>query len=463
MTQTAAVIRHCEITPEALSPLDGPSCETTKAAEALNLKRALLSSFVGATLEWYDFFLYGAVAGLVFGRLYFPGFEPVVATILSYATFAVGYVGRAFGGIVFGHFGDKLGRKKMLILTLWIMGIGTTAIGCVPTAAQIGIWAPILLILCRLLQGIGLGGEWGGAILMSVESAPRHKRAFYGTLPQVGLAVGLLLASGVIGFLSIFLSEEAFMTWGWRSAFISSFVLLFVGNYIRNKVSETKDFAEVKAKNAEVKSPLMLAFKRYPKMMVACMGARCIDGVAFAVFSVYSLSFLTTHGMPRSTALMVVTVASLFMGICMPLWGLLADKVGKTTIFGINSFILAGASFFAFWIFRYHADSFILAVLALGLTFGVIYSGIFGIMSSMFADSFEPSIRYSAMSFVYQVSGIPTAGCAPMLATFLVAANGGDPWYLCWFICGIGIMSGLCTVWMTRLKNSGYCDSYTVQ
>lgn len=208
------------------------------------LKRAVTSSFVGAVLEWYDFFLYGAVAGLVFGKLYFPNFDPVMATILSYATFAVGYVGRALGGIIFGHFGDKLGRKKMLVLTLYIMGIGTCAIGLIPTFDQIGIWAPILLIICRLAQGLGLGGEWGGAILMSVESAPRHKRAFYGTLPQVGLAVGLLMASGVIGLLSMTLTNEQFMAWGWRAAFITSILLLFVGSYIRSNVTEIADFAK---------------------------------------------------------------------------------------------------------------------------------------------------------------------------------------------------------------------------
>lgn len=426
-----------------------------------NLKRAVLSSFVGATLEWYDFFLYGAVAGLVFGKLYFPNFDPVVSTILSYATFAVGYLGRALGGMIFGHFGDKLGRKKMLVLTLQIMGIGTALIGLIPTYDQIGIWAPILLIICRLAQGIGLGGEWGGAILMAVESAPQNRRAFFGTLPQVGLAVGLLLASGVIGALSWFLTDEAFMRWGWRSAFVSSLALLFVGSYIRQKVSETKDFAEVKERNAEVKSPLMAAFKRYPKMMIACMGARCIDGVAFAVFSVYSLTFLTNHGMDRSAALMVVTLASLFMGICMPLWGIFADKVGKTTVFGTNAFILSIVSFIVFWLFKEFSNNFIIVVLALGGSFGVIYSGIFGIMSSMFSDSFEPSVRYSAISFVYQVSGIPTAGFAPMVATFLVAANGGEPWYLCMYLAGIGIMSALCCVWMTRLKKSGYCDSDT--
>lgn len=422
------------------------------------LKRAVLSSFVGAVLEWYDFFLYGAVAGLVFGTLYFPNFDPVVATILSYATFAVGYVGRALGGIIFGHFGDKLGRKKMLVLTLYIMGVGTCAIGLIPTFDQIGIWAPILLIICRLAQGLGLGGEWGGAILMSVESAPRHKRAFYGTLPQLGLAVGLLMASGVIGLLSMTLTNEQFMSWGWRAAFITSIVLLFVGSYIRSKVTETEDFAEVKANNAEVKVPLLTAFKKYPQMMIAAMGARCIDGVAFATFSVYSLTFLTTHGMERSTALMVVTAASLIMGICMPFWGIVADRIGKTRTFGQNAFMLAFLSFLAFWLFQNFAHSFIMATVGLGLTFGVVYSGIFGVMSSMFAESFPPAVRYSGMSFVYQVSGIPTAGFAPMIATALVEWNGGSPWYLCAYICGVGLMSALCCIWMHRLLRRGYCD-----
>lgn len=432
------------------------TCTTEQAS--LQLKRAVCSSFVGAVLEWYDFFLYGAVAGLVFGKLYFPNFDPVMATILSYATFAVGYVGRALGGIIFGHFGDKLGRKKMLVLNLYIMGIGTCAIGLIPTFDQIGIWAPILLIICRLCQGLGLGGEWGGAILMSIESAPRHQRAFYGTLPQVGLAVGLLMASGVIGLLSMLLSNEQFMAWGWRAAFITSIVLLFVGSYIRSKVTETEDFAKVKANNAEVSAPLLTAFKKYPQMMIAAMGARCIDGVAFATFSVYSLTFLTNHGMDRSMALMVVTAASLIMGICMPFWGILADRIGKPRTFGQNAFMLAFLTFPAFWLFQNYAHSFIMATVGLGLTFGVVYSGIFGVMSSMFAESFPPAVRYSGMSFVYQVSGIPTAGFAPMIATALVEWNGGEPWYLCFYICGVGLMSALCCVWMNRLLKSGYCE-----
>lgn len=189
------------------------SATASAKADHKNLRRVVLSSLVGAVIEWYDFFLYGVVAGLVFNKLFFPEFSPGVGTILAFATFAVGFVARPLGGMIFGHFGDKIGRKKMLILTLQIMGVATVAIGCIPSYDAIGIWAPVLLVICRLAQGIGLGGEWGGAVLMAFESAPAHKRAFYGSLPQIGLSLGLMLASGVIGLLSFLLSDAAFTAW----------------------------------------------------------------------------------------------------------------------------------------------------------------------------------------------------------------------------------------------------------
>ena len=248
---------------------------------------------MGAVIEWYDFFLYGVVAGLVFNKLYFPSFSPGVGTILAFATFAVGFVARPLGGFIFGHFGDKIGRKKMLILTLEIMGVATVLIGCIPSYDSIGIWAPILLVVCRLAQGIGLGGEWGGAVLMAYESAPAHKRAFYGSLPQIGLSLGLMLASGVIGLLSFLLPEEAFISWGWRIAFILSAVLVLVGAYIRTSVQETQDFSSAKKEVAKIRYPMLEAFKRYPKTLTACVGARFVEGIAFNVFGVFSLTYLT--------------------------------------------------------------------------------------------------------------------------------------------------------------------------
>ena len=429
-----------------------------------NLRRVVVSSLVGAVIEWYDFFLYGVVAGLIFNHLYFPEFDDRIGTMLAFATFAVGFVARPLGGLVFGHFGDKIGRKKVLVLTLMIMGTGTVAIGCIPSYASIGIWAPILLILCRVAQGLGLGGEWGGAVLMSFESAPAHKRAFYASLPQVGLSLGLLLASGVIGFFSAVLSNEAFINWGWRIAFIMSAGLLFVGSYIRSSVHETKDFAEAKAKMPEVKYPLLDAFKRYPKMMVACMGARLIDGVAFNTFAVFSLSYLTqTRGLERSSALAVVMIASVVMSFFIPFWGYVADRIGKARVFGFCALLLGILGFPAFWVFHTYSDNFFYVSLALPLPFGVVYAAVFGTMSSLFSDSFDPSVRYSAISFVYQFSGIFAAGLTPMVATMLVAWNGGEPWYLCAYLGSAGLISAACTLWIRHLNRKGFPPALPVE
>ena len=401
-----------------------------------NLRRVVISSILGAVIEWYDFFLYGVVAGLFFNQLFFPDFDPRIGTMLAFATFAVGFVARPLGGVIFGHFGDKIGRKKVLILTLEIMGIATVAIGLIPSYATIGIWAPVLLILCRLAQGIGLGGEWGGAVLMSFESAPAHKRAFYASLPQIGMSVGLLLASGVIGLASMLLTDEAFLNWGWRMAFILSAILLIVGSYMRKTVQETKDFSEAKAKLPEAKYPLLDAFKRYPKMMLACMGARFIDGVSFNVFGVYSLTFLTqNHGIDRTHALWAVMISSVVMSVFIPVWGHVADRIGKAKVYGICALILGFASFPAFWVIENHADSFFLVCLAIGLPFGILHSAVFGTMASLFSESFDPSVRYS-----------------PLFATVLTGWADGEPWYLCAYFAIVGVLSASCTLWMRRMS-----------
>ena len=418
-----------------------------------NLRRVVISSILGAVIEWYDFFLYGVVAGLFFNQLIFPDFDPRIGTMLAFATFAVGFVARPLGGVIFGHFGDKIGRKKVLILTLEIMGIATVAIGLIPSYATIGIWAPVLLILCRLAQGIGLGGEWGGAVLMSFESAPAHKRAFYASLPQIGMSVGLLLASGVIGLASMLLTDEAFLNWGWRMAFILSAILLIVGSYMRKTVQETKDFSEAKAKLPEAKYPLLDAFKRYPKMMLACMGARFIDGVSFNVFGVYSLTFLTqNHGIDRTHALWAVMISSVVMSVFIPVWGHVADRIGKAKVYGICALILGFASFPAFWVIENHADSFFLVCLAIGLPFGILHSAVFGTMASLFSESFDPSVRYSGISFVYQFTAIFASGLTPLFATVLTGWAGGEPWYLCAYFAIVGVLSASCTLWMRRMS-----------
>ncbi|SHN48964.1 MFS transporter [Desulfovibrio litoralis] len=434
---------------------------TTEFDQDKNLRKIVISSILGAVIEWYDFFLYGVVASLFFNHLYFPSFDPTVGTLLAFATFAIGFVARPLGGIVFGHFGDKIGRKKVLILTLQIMGVATVGIGLIPSYEQIGIWAPILLIICRLAQGLGLGGEWGGAVLMSFESAPASKRAFYGSLPQIGMSLGLLLATGVIALLSATLSDEAFLSWGWRLAFIASAVLLAVGSYMRSSIHETQDFKEAKEQRPEVKYPLLDAFKRYPKMMIACMGARFIDGVSFNVFGVYSLTYLTTtHNIHRDVALSSLMIAAIVMTLCIPFWGAVADKIGKAKIYGGSALMVGILSFPAFWILNNYPDHFMLVTLALGIPFGIFHAAVFGTMAGLFSESFDASVRYSGISFVYQFTAIFASGLTPMIAITLTEWNDHQPWFLCIYLLVVAIMSAACTVWMARMRKQQLLDGH---
>ena len=422
--------------------------ENTTPDQQKNLRRVVVSSLVGAVIEWYDFFLYGVVAGIVFNKIFFPDFDATVGTILAFATFAVGFVVRPVGGIIFGHFGDKLGRKKMLVLTLEIMGVATVGIGLVPSYETIGIAAPILLVICRLAQGIGIGGEWGGAVLMAFESAPEKKRAFYGSLPQVGLALGLMLASAVIGILSWALSEEAFLAWGWRVAFLLSAALVAVGAYIRLTVTETQDFAKAKKKTDEVRFPIMAAIRHYPKTLLACMGARFVEGIAFNVFGVFSLTYLTnTCGMDKTASIFIIVGAALVMAFAIPFWGMKADSLGRARIFGCAAILLGLTAFPAFWVMHNFSDNILLVFLAISLPFGIIYAT----MSSLFSGSFEPTVRYSAVSLIYQLSGIFASGITPMIATMLVSANGGQPWYLCSYLLIAAIISSVSTLFIVRL------------
>src|ERR1700712_2907258 len=319
-----------------------PSAPTATNEQAI--RRVVVSALVGASIEWYDFFLYGVVAGIVFNKLYFPAGDPVVATLLAYTTFAVGFVTRPLGGVIFGHFGDKIGRKSMLIITLMIMGIATFLIGLVPTYAQIGIGAPLLLLLLRVLQGIGLGGEWGGAVLMAYEYAPPGKRGFYASLPQIGLAIGLCLASGVVALLSSLLTDAQFLAWGWRVAFLLSGVMVIVGMYIRLTIQETPEFAAIKARNAELRIPFADMIRRYPGNVLKGMGARYIDGVFFNVFAVFSIGYLAnTIKISRTEALLGVMAAALVMCVSIPIFGALSDRIGRAKVYAWGS-IVTGVS-----------------------------------------------------------------------------------------------------------------------
>jgi MFS transporter, MHS family, shikimate and dehydroshikimate transport protein len=412
------------------------------------IRKVVTSALVGATIEWYDFFLYGVVAGIVFNKLYFPNTDPVISTLLAYTTFAVGFVTRPLGGIIFGHFGDKLGRKSMLILTLMIMGVATFLIGLVPTYEQIGIWAPLALLLLRICQGIGLGGEWGGAVLMAYEYAPKEKRGYYASLPQVGLAIGLCMASGVVALLSYLLTDQQFLAWGWRIAFLLSGVMVFVGMYIRLNVQETPEFTAIKERNEAAKIPFFDMLKRYPGNVLKGMGARYIDGVFFNIFGVFSIGYLTsTLKISRTQALMGVMAAALVMIFTIPFFGRLSDKIGRTKVYFWGALITAVSAFPGFW-FMTHSDGNIMVVwLSIIIPFGIFYASVYGPEAALFCDLFDAKVRYTGISFVYQFSGIFASGITPIIATALLKSGGGEPWQICMYVLFAGVVSAI-SAWL---------------
>lgn len=415
------------------------------------VRKVVAASLIGATIEWYDFFLYGVVAGIVFNKLYFPVSDPLVATMLAYTTFAVGFVTRPLGGVIFGHFGDRIGRKSMLVITLMIMGVSTFLIGLVPTYDSIGIWAPILLLLLRVLQGIGLGGEWGGAVLMAYEYAPPGRKGFYASLPQIGLSIGLCLASGVVALLSLTLTDAQFLAWGWRVAFLVSAAMVFVGMYIRLNVKETPEFAAVKQRNAETRIPFVDMIQRYPGNILKGMGARYIDGVFFNIFGVFSIGYLTqTLNMSRTEALIGVMAAAIVMCVFIPFFGSLSDRIGRTRVYFWGSLLTAFSAFPAFWLMLNSGHSTLLVWVSIVVPFGILYAAVYGPEAALFCELFDAKVRYTGISFVYQFSGIFASGITPIIATALLKSGGGPPWQICAYVAFAGVISAGSAAWIGR-------------
>ena len=454
---------------ESLTRRHGTGGRATRAAEGRpkehrmsapskqEIRKVVLASLLGATIEWYDFFLYGVVAGIVFNKLFFPTTDPFIGTILAYSTFAIGYLARPLGGFVFGHFGDKLGRKSMLVLTMLIMGLATIGIGLVPTYAQIGIAAPIILQTLRLCQGLGLGGEWGGAVLMTHEYASKRERAFYASIPQMGLATGLCLSSGVVALLSWGLTNEQFMAWGWRCAFLLSVVLVGVALYIRMHILETPDFrkAQERGKTEHKSLPIVRVCKEHPGNIALGVGARWIDGVFFNVLAVFVITYLVQYvDVPRTEALTVVMIAALVMCPFILFAGRLADRFGRGKVYGLAS-LLCGLSIFpSFWLMEGSGGNLFLIGLAIVIPLSVFYAGVFGPEAALFSDLFPPDVRYTGISIVYQFPGFLVAGIVPGLCTLFMKWNDGDPLYVCLFTLLAGLTSAASAFIIQRKHNA---------
>jgi MHS family shikimate/dehydroshikimate transporter-like MFS transporter len=411
-----------------------------------------LASAIGTTIEWYDFFLYGVMTPLVLNKLFFPNADVLISTLLAYGTFFVGFLSRPIGGIIFGHYGDRLGRKTVLILTLLIMGVATFLIGLLPTYASAGMWAPLLLLALRIFQGIGIGGEWGGAVLMAVEHSPGGQRGFYGAWPQIGVPAGLLLSAGVVNLLS-FLNNDDFFAWGWRIAFLLSAVLVAIGLYIRLRILETPAFKVAQQQNQIAAVPVAELFRTHSKNTLLGLGARYIEGVTFNMYGVFLVGYLTsTLHMTRQTALLAVMVASAIMIVMLPICGRLSDRIGRRKVFGIASLLIGVLSFPAFWLMG--PQSPLLTIIAVAVPFALVYPAVYGPEAALFSELFDTRVRYTGISFVYQFSGIFASGLTPIVATALLPLGGGQPWLICLYILVVSAISALSVYAMTDRHDS---------
>ncbi len=389
-------------------------------------RRVIMAAAVGSALEWYDFFIYGTAAALVFGDLFFPDLDPTVGTLASLATFGVGFAARPIGGIVFGHIGDKLGRKPVLVITLLMVGGGTFLIGLLPTYHSIGLLAPVLLVLLRLVQGFGAGAEYGGAVIMAVEYAPEGKRGLFGSWAPIGVTVGNLLAAGVFAVCSS-LPKEAFLAWGWRIPFLLSIVLVLVGFYIRAKVTETPVFQEAVARRKPLKSPALEALRRYPKEMAVVVGARLAENGLGYLFPVFGLSYLTkTLGVPKGTALTGIMIAHGLSLLTIPLFSALSDRIGRRPVY-IGAALFGAAYAFPFFMLIDTKDPLIIS-LAFIPAISISVSGMFGPQAAYFAELFGARLRFSGFALARELGSILAGGVAPFLAAWLVLQMDGAPW-----------------------------------
>ncbi|MCE7002018.1 MHS family MFS transporter [Kibdelosporangium philippinense] len=420
-------------------------------------KRAAFGSLAGTTIEWYDFFIYGQAAVLVFDKLYFPGLDPSTATLVSLGTLGVGFLARPVGGVLFGHFGDRVGRKSVLIVTLLLMGVATALVGLLPTAATIGVWAPILLVLLRLVQGIAAGGEWGGAVLMAVEHAPEGRRGLYESLPQLGVPLGLIASTGVFALLSGTMSDEALLAWGWRIAFLASIVVVLVGLFIRLGVEESPSFVWVKQRSEQARVPLLEVFKHAKWTTLLTIGSQALLSIAFYVTTVYVLTYARdTVGISRTESLAALLIAATLDLIAIPCWAAISDRTGRRQVFLDGAICAAMLVYPMFWLVDTGDFGSVTAGISLMLVCG--HAPMHATLASFLAEQFVTRMRYSAISLSYQISGALWSGPAPLVAAALLAATRGVEILVGIMFCALGLTAvsvrGLQETYRNRLDDA---------
>jgi MFS family permease len=407
-----------------------------------SIVRVALASWIGTSIEWYDFYLYGTAAALVLGPLFFPKLSPVAQQLSAFATFWVGFAARPVGGVVFGHFGDRIGRKTMLVLTLVIMGVATFLVGCLPTYKDIGILAPTLLVILRFAQGFAVGGEWGGAVLMATEHSPATRRGFYGSWPQLGVPMGLLLSSLVFGIISSSFSQLALLGFAWRIPFLLSIILVGVGLFIRLSIAETPDFERVKAERVIARVPLIEVLRTNLKTVVLAAGAFFVVNGAFYIYITFIVSYGAKIKVPSAIMLNGTLIGAVAMAITIVVAGVLSDRIGRLPVYLTGAAFAGLIAFPLFWLVDTRSPLLIYIALALGIGgIGIMY----GPQAAFFSELFGANIRYSGASLGYQITAIFAGGLAPFIATALLARFNNASWPIALYVIGMAVITFVCT------------------
>jgi MFS transporter, MHS family, shikimate and dehydroshikimate transport protein len=404
--------------------------------------RVSFASFVGTSIEWYDYYIFGLLAATgVFSRLYFPDQDPATGLLLAFLTYAVGFVARPFGGLFAGHYGDKIGRKPMLVLSLMIMGAATLAMGLLPTYAQIGVWAPVLLTVLRLLQGFGAGAEWAGAAVISTEHAPAGRRGFFGSFTQMGVPAGMLLANSSVLLVRGFFPEEAFDAWAWRIPFLLSVLLIVTGLIVRAKLEDSEDFKELVASKQTAHNPLGEALKKETKGVWLVVGMRLAENSAFYLYTTFSIVYLMrTFGPERADqGTASVLIASAIGVLAVPLWAALSDKIGRKPLYLFGS--IGGLLFFPLYFVMTDTGSALLATLAIIIGLAVFHNSMYGPQAAFFSELFSTKLRYSGASMGYQFGSVLAGGIAPLVAVALLNAGDGKPGWVIAYFSFIGVIT----------------------
>ncbi|MFI9813880.1 MFS transporter [Saccharothrix variisporea] len=396
---------------------------TAAAAPPTRMGRVVAASLVGTAVEWYDFFLYGSAAALVFNKLFFPQSDPLVGTMLAFLTYALGFVARPLGGLVFGHFGDRVGRKKLLMVSLVTMGVATAGIGLLPTYASVGVWAAVLLTVLRLVQGFAIGGEWGGAVLLVSEHGSPRWRGFWASWPQAGVPVGNLLATAVLALLAATMPDRTFLDWGWRVPFLVSALLIGLGYWIRSSIEDAPVFTAARAKAGEARrAPALEALRRHPKQIGVCISARMVENISYYIITAFVLTYVTTYlKLDKALVLNALLLANVVHLVAIPAFGALSDRIGRRPVY-LGGTIGMGLWALLFFPLLDTRDGWLLTLAVVGGL--VAHAAMYGPQAAFFAEQFDTEVRYSGTSIGYQVTSIIAGSLAPLIATALLSRYG---------------------------------------